>query len=114
MTTNSFQDPACPRPFLDQLQDTPTIPASLFNRFTILHQDRLDLSANVADRLDLLRAILQTDRTKGRRDRSLLNQTDQTSAPVRLPGQLPGEKKYVQTDRAGDDSDCLGTQSGAR
>jgi hypothetical protein len=35
VTTNSFQDPACPRPFLDQLQDTPTIQASRFNRFTI-------------------------------------------------------------------------------
>jgi hypothetical protein len=25
VTTNSFQDPACPRPFLNQLQHTPTI-----------------------------------------------------------------------------------------
>jgi hypothetical protein len=24
VTTNSFQDPACPRPFLNRLQDTPT------------------------------------------------------------------------------------------
>jgi hypothetical protein len=39
VTTNSFQDPACPRPFLDQLQDTSTIQASLFNRFTILAED---------------------------------------------------------------------------
>ena len=32
VTTNSFQDPAYPRPFLNQLQDTPTIQASRFNR----------------------------------------------------------------------------------
>ena len=31
VTTNSFQDPACLRPFLNQLQDTPTIQASRFN-----------------------------------------------------------------------------------
>ncbi len=35
-------------------------------------------------------------------------------APVRLSGQFHGEKKYVQTDRGGGDSDFLGTQSGAR
>ena len=104
MTTNSFQDSACPRPFLDQLQDTPTIPASLFNRFTILHQDRLDLSANVADRLDLLRAILQTDRTKGRRDRSLLGEAGQTVAPLRLHSQC----------REQDRGQILGAQSAAR
>jgi hypothetical protein len=40
MTTNSFQDSACPRPFIDQLQDTPTIQASRFNRFTILAEGR--------------------------------------------------------------------------
>jgi hypothetical protein len=40
VTTNSFQDPACPRPFLNQLQDTPSIQASLFNRFTILAEGR--------------------------------------------------------------------------
>jgi hypothetical protein len=40
VTTNSFQDPACPRAFLDQLQDTPTIKACLFNRFTILAEGR--------------------------------------------------------------------------
>ena len=33
VTTNSFQDPACPRPFLNQLQDTPTIQASLIQSF---------------------------------------------------------------------------------
>ena len=31
VTTNSFQDPASLRPFLNQLQDTPTIQASQFN-----------------------------------------------------------------------------------
>jgi hypothetical protein len=40
VTTNSFQDPASPRPFFDQLQDTPTIQASRFNRFTILAKGR--------------------------------------------------------------------------
>ena len=40
VTTNSFQDPACPRPFLNQLQDTPAIQASEFNRFTILAEER--------------------------------------------------------------------------
>jgi hypothetical protein len=40
VTTNSFQDSACPRPFFNQLQDTPTIQASLFNRFTILAEGR--------------------------------------------------------------------------
>jgi hypothetical protein len=40
VTTNSFQDPACPRPFLDKFQDAPTIQASLFNRFTILAEGR--------------------------------------------------------------------------
>ena len=32
VTTNSFQDPVGLRPFLNQLQDTPTIQASRFNR----------------------------------------------------------------------------------
>jgi hypothetical protein len=32
VTTNSFQDPACPRPFLNQLQHTPTIQASEFEK----------------------------------------------------------------------------------
>jgi hypothetical protein len=32
VTTNSFQDPACLRPFLNQLQDTSTIKASEFKR----------------------------------------------------------------------------------
>ena len=41
MTTNSFQDPAGLRPFLNQLQDTPTIQASRFNRFTILAEGSL-------------------------------------------------------------------------
>src|SRR5277367_2246585 len=40
VTTNSFQDPAGPRPFLNQLQDTPTTQASRFNRFTILAEGR--------------------------------------------------------------------------
>ena len=40
VTTNSFQDPAGLRPFLNQLQDTPTIQASRFNRFTILGKGR--------------------------------------------------------------------------
>jgi hypothetical protein len=31
VTTNSFQEPTCPRPFLDQLHDTSDIQASLFN-----------------------------------------------------------------------------------
>jgi hypothetical protein len=34
-TRGAFQDPACLRPFLNQLQDTPTIQASEFNRFTV-------------------------------------------------------------------------------
>jgi hypothetical protein len=38
VTTNSFQDPACPRPFLNQLQDTPTIQAPLFNRFAAVRE----------------------------------------------------------------------------
>ena len=40
VTTNSFQDPVGLRPFLNQLQDTPTIQASRFNRFTILTEGR--------------------------------------------------------------------------
>jgi hypothetical protein len=40
VTTDSFQDPAGPRPFLNQLQYTPTIEASRFNRFTILGKGR--------------------------------------------------------------------------
>jgi hypothetical protein len=40
VTTNSFQDSACPRLFLDQLQDTATIQASRFDRFTILAEGR--------------------------------------------------------------------------
>ena len=39
VTTNSFQDPACLRAFLNQLQDTPTIQAPLFNRFAILPKE---------------------------------------------------------------------------
>jgi hypothetical protein len=39
-TETSFQDPACPRPFLDQIQHTTTIQASRFNRFTILAERR--------------------------------------------------------------------------
>jgi hypothetical protein len=40
VTTNSFQDPAGLRPFLNQLQDTPTIQTSRFNRFSILAEGR--------------------------------------------------------------------------
>ena len=40
VTTNSFQDPGGLRPFLNQLQDTSTIQASRFNRFTILGKGR--------------------------------------------------------------------------
>src|SRR5271170_8131486 len=40
VTTNSFQNPVGLCPFLDQLQDTPTIQASGFNRFTILAKGR--------------------------------------------------------------------------
>ena len=49
VTANSFQDPAGLRPFLDQLQDTPTIQASRFNRFTILAEGRKPV-----EHLDLL------------------------------------------------------------
>jgi hypothetical protein len=41
VTTNSFQDPAGLRPFLNQLQDTPTIQASRFNRFSIFAEGTL-------------------------------------------------------------------------
>ena len=47
VTTNSFQDPVGPRPFLNQLQDTPTIQASRFNRFTILAEGRKKWSTRV-------------------------------------------------------------------
>ena len=47
VTTNPFQDPACPRPFLNQLQDTPTIQASRFNRFTILAEGRKKWSTRI-------------------------------------------------------------------
>ena len=40
VTTNSFQDPAGLRPFFDELQNTPTIQASQFDRFTILAEGR--------------------------------------------------------------------------
>jgi hypothetical protein len=40
VTRNSLQDPAGLGPFLNQLQDTPSIQASLFNRFTILAEGR--------------------------------------------------------------------------
>jgi hypothetical protein len=40
VTTNSFQDPVALRPFPNQLQDTPSIQASQFNRFTILTEGR--------------------------------------------------------------------------
>ena len=40
VTTNSFQNPASLRAFLNQLQDAPTIQASRFNRFTILAEGR--------------------------------------------------------------------------
>jgi hypothetical protein len=48
VTTNSFQDPARPRPFLNQLQDTPTIQASRFNRFMILTKGRKKRSTRFA------------------------------------------------------------------
>ena len=41
VTTNSFQGSAGLCPFLNQLQDTPTIQASRFNRFTILAEGSL-------------------------------------------------------------------------
>jgi hypothetical protein len=47
VTTNSFQDPACLRPFLNQLQDTPTIQASQFNTFTILAEGRKKWSIRI-------------------------------------------------------------------
>ena len=40
VTADSFQDSAGLRPFLNQLQDTPSIQASRFNRFTILGKGR--------------------------------------------------------------------------
>jgi hypothetical protein len=40
MTTNSFQDPARLRPFLNQLQDTPAIQASPVQCFMILAKGR--------------------------------------------------------------------------
>ena len=40
VTTNSFQEPACPRPFLNQLQDTPTIQASPVQCLTIFAKGR--------------------------------------------------------------------------
>ena len=39
VTTNSFPDRDSPRPFLDQLQDTPTIQASRFNRSRFLPKE---------------------------------------------------------------------------
>ena len=47
VTTNSFQDPAGLRPFLDQLQDTPTIQASPVQRFTILAEGRKKWSTRI-------------------------------------------------------------------
>ena len=47
MTTNSFQGSAGLRPFFDQLQDTPTIQASRFNRFTILAEGRKKWSTRI-------------------------------------------------------------------
>ena len=40
MLVRPLQDPASLRPFLHQLQDTPAIQASEFNRFTILAEGR--------------------------------------------------------------------------
>ena len=40
VTTDSFQDPVGLRPFLNQLQDTPTIQASRFNRLSIFAEGR--------------------------------------------------------------------------
>ena len=47
VTTNSFQDSAGLRSFLNQLQNTPTIQASLFNRFTILAEGRKKWSTRI-------------------------------------------------------------------
>jgi hypothetical protein len=47
VATNSFQDPAGLRPFLNQLQDTATIQAPLFNRFTILAKGRKKWSTRI-------------------------------------------------------------------
>src|SRR5258707_12898893 len=47
VTTNSFQDPAGLRPFLNQLQDTPTIQLSQFNCFTILAEGRKKWSTRI-------------------------------------------------------------------
>ena len=47
VTADSFQDAAGLRPFLNQLQDTPTIQAPLFNRFTILAKGRKKWSTRI-------------------------------------------------------------------
>ena len=46
-TEEAFQDPVCLRPFLNQLQDTPTIQASEFNRFTVLAEGRKQWSTRI-------------------------------------------------------------------
>src|SRR5258707_445075 len=47
VTTNSFQDPAGLRPFLNQLQHAPTIQASQLNSFTILAEGRKQGSTRI-------------------------------------------------------------------
>src|ERR1700745_3369119 len=51
VTTNSFQDPAGLRPFLNQLQHTPTIQASPVQCFTILAEGRKQWSTRGASQL---------------------------------------------------------------
>ena len=47
VTADSFQDSAGLRPFLNQLQDTPTIQGSRFDRFTILAEGRKKWSTRI-------------------------------------------------------------------
>ena len=47
VTTNSFKNTACLRAFLNQLEDTPTIQAPEFNRFTILAEGREQWSTRI-------------------------------------------------------------------
>ena len=59
VATNSFQDPAGHCPFLNQLQDTPTIQTSRFNRFTILAEGRKKRST----RIDRAKTALEVNET---------------------------------------------------
>ena len=56
VTTNSFQDSAGLRPFLNQLQNTPTIQASRFNRFTILAEGRKKWSTRIRRQIGSVQA----------------------------------------------------------